>query len=105
MGVGRKGHGYGTGPIATPVASYFRTKERLAFMQVAQPMNMYHALNGHFPKTHEEFMEEVIRKNHLKLPELPAGKRYVYDAEKAAKMSQYDPNDPPLMVEWDAESE
>ena len=28
MGVGEKGRGYGTGPVATPVASLFATKEK-----------------------------------------------------------------------------
>lgn len=99
VGVGKQGRDYGTGPVATPIATYFRTKQRIAFLQIATPMNMYKAIHGHFPKTHEEFMEEIIKKNSIKLPELPAGERYVYDPEKAAKMSSYDPQDPPLMVE------
>jgi len=100
VGVGKRGRGYGAGVIATPIAAYFSTKERVAFdIQLTSAMNLYQATNGHFPKTHEEFMEEIVKKNSIKLPELPAGERYVYDAAKAATLSQYDPKDPPLMVE------
>jgi hypothetical protein len=44
-------------------------------------MDVYKALdpNGRGPKTHEEFMEKIIRANDIKLPELPSGHRYVYD--------------------------
>ncbi len=99
-GVGKKGKGYGTGPIATPVAAYFSTRQRVVFdIQIASAMNLYHATNQRFPKTHEEFMKEIIEKNMIKLPELAPGESYRYDPEKAAKQSQYDPNDPPLWVE------
>ncbi|NQU21896.1 MAG: hypothetical protein HQ567_11490 [Candidatus Nealsonbacteria bacterium] len=102
-GVGKRGRDYGAGPISTPVAAYFTTKERLQFMQVVQPMQIYRVQHGHFPETHEEFMKEIIEANSLKLPELPAGERYVYDAKKAAEMSDYDPKDPPLLVERSGE--
>lgn len=99
-GVTGKGQGYGPGPIATPVRAYFSTRERVVFdIQITEAMKVYKALNGHFPKTHEEFMEKIIRENAIQLPELRPGDRYVYDAEKAAEMRAYDPTDPPLMVE------
>ncbi len=31
------------------------------------------------PKTHEEFMEKVIKKYGIQLPPLPPGHQYVYD--------------------------
>jgi len=97
-GVGAKGRGYGTGPVATPVAALFSVRERLALMSIAQPMNSYKADKGHFPKSHEEFWKEIIEKHFIKLPPLRPGQRYVYDPEKAAKMVSYDIDDPPLMV-------
>jgi hypothetical protein len=101
VGVGRKGQDYGSGPVSTPIAAYFRTRQRVVFdIQIAQAMNVYYALNEHYPKSHEEFMEEIIKKNAIKLPELRSDERYVYDAEKAATMpSTYDPTDPPIFVE------
>jgi hypothetical protein len=98
-GVGEKGRGLDVGPVSTPIKALFSTKERLAFLQIVQPMNIYKVEHGHFPKTQEEFMAKIIKENGIPLPELPAGSRYVYDAKKAAAMSSYDPDDPPLMVE------
>ena len=100
VGVGKKGRGYGAGPVATPIAAYFSTQQRIVFdIQIASAMNAYRAINGHFPKSHEAFMEEIVKKNSIKLPELPSGERYVYDPDKAATMSTYDAKDPPLFVE------
>ena len=78
-GVGKKGRGYGAGMITTPVAAYFSIQERLAFDQVAHAMDLYKATNDHAPKSHEEFMEKIIKENGIKLPQLPAGERYLYD--------------------------
>ncbi len=78
-GVGKKGRGYGAGMVTTPVAALFSVRERLAFDQVTQAMNLYKATNEHAPKSHEEFMEKIIKENGIKLPQLPAGERYLYD--------------------------
>jgi hypothetical protein len=78
-GVGRKGRGYGAGMITTPIAAYFSIRERLAFDQVTHAMDLYKATNEHAPKSHEEFMEKIIKENGVKLPQLPAGERYLYD--------------------------
>jgi hypothetical protein len=78
-GVGKKGRGYGPGLITTPVAAYFSIQERLAFDQVAHDMELYKAEKGHAPTSHEEFMEKIIKEGGIKLPQLPAGHRYLYD--------------------------
>jgi hypothetical protein len=98
-GVGRQGRDYATGPVSTPVQALWTTRQRLALLQLVQPMNLYRVEHGHFPKTHEEFMEKIVRAYGIQLPELPEAERYVYDAERAAAMSSYDPDDPPLRVE------
>jgi len=80
VGVGEKGRGYGTGPVATPIRAMFATQERLVFeVQIISGMKTYEALNGHCPETHEEFMKEIIEAGGIRLPKLPAGQRYVYD--------------------------
>jgi hypothetical protein len=80
VGAGAKGRGYGEGMVATPVATYFFIKERLAYdIQIPHALNLYKATEGHAPKTHEEFMEKIIKFNHIKLPELPPGETYRYD--------------------------
>ncbi len=99
-GITGKGQGYGRGPIATPVRTYFMVRERVVFDQVAQALNLYRAETGHFPKTQEEFWEKVVKKNGLVLPKLrDAEDKYVYLPEKLAKVSTCDPYDLPMVVE------
>ena len=97
-GVGRQGQDYALGPVSTPLGALWTTQQRLAFLQLAGPMNLYHAEHGHFPKTERELFEKIVRANAIRLPELPEGQRYVYDARRAERMTQYDPEDPPLRV-------
>ena len=75
MGVG-KGRGYGPGLVTTPVAAYFAPGTMPRSVPEAK---LYKALNGNAPKTHEEFMQKIIKENAVNLPELPEGHRYVYD--------------------------
>ena len=81
VGVGKKGRGYGKGVVATPAATLWAVKERLTFeVLIPQAMNLFKAGNDNKgPKSHEEFMEKIIKENNIKLPELPEGDRYVYD--------------------------
>jgi hypothetical protein len=100
-GVSGKGEGLGPGPISTPISVYFRVPERLVFqVLIPQAMNLYKAEHERFPKTHEEFMQKIIAENGIALPKLRSPEeRYVYDPQKAARQSQYDTADPPLMIE------
>jgi hypothetical protein len=90
VGVGAKGRGYSPGLITTPVSVFFRTQERITF-QIAIPhaMNLYKASNGSAPKTHEEFMEKIIKEQRIKLPDLPQGQRYIYDPAKEELMVEH----------------
>jgi hypothetical protein len=83
VGVGEKGNDQSEGLYSTPVKAYFRAKEQVAFnVQIPSNMNLYKAEHGHAPRTHEEFMEKIVKAGMIRLPELPAGHRYVYDPEK-----------------------
>jgi hypothetical protein len=81
VGSGDKGRGYGEGIIATPVATYFAARERIMFsVQIPEFIRAYkfeHDFKG--PKSHDEFMREIIKKNNVNLPSLPPGHRYLYD--------------------------
>lgn len=69
--------------IVTPAIALFRTRERVVFeVQIPHAMQIYEGLNGHKPKTQDEFFKEIIEGNRIPLPELPAGERYIYDPEK-----------------------
>ncbi len=86
-GVGKQGRDYGGGaimaPVTVPVQTYFQARDRITFdIQVADAMRLYKAMNGSAPKSHEEFMEKIIKENRIKLPDLPPGDRYVYIPEQ-----------------------
>ncbi len=97
VGMGVKGHGYGGSYIAVVAASYWSTKERLGLMQIQHDMDLFKANNdGKGPKTHEEFMQKIIKEGAIKLPELPPGQKYLYDpaTETLMVLKPPDPNGP-----------
>ncbi len=84
-GVGKQGQiiGDGGGLLTTPAAVLFKTKQRVVFeIQIPQAMQLYQAERGHYPLTHDEFMDKIVHFNRIALPELPAGQEYIYDPEK-----------------------
>ncbi len=86
-GAGKKGRGYGGGPISEPARQYFQIRERTVFqIQIPHALKMYQAINGKGPADHNEFMEKIVRENSISLPLLPAGKKYVFDAEESELM-------------------
>jgi len=48
-------------------------------LQIASGVRLSKTLNGKPPESLDEFMTEVIDENRIKLPELPKGKRYVWN--------------------------
>ncbi len=88
-GVSGKGQGYGQGPVATPVAAYFSTRERIIFqIQIPNAMKLFKGMEGRNPKSHEEFMAKIIKASSIVLPELanPETEKYVYDPETGQLM-------------------
>jgi hypothetical protein len=88
-GVGIKGRSLDEheGVLVTPAKAYFSVRERVVFeIRLPDALNKYKALNGNGPKSHDEFMAQIIDANQIQLPELPAGQRYVYDLEKEELM-------------------
>jgi hypothetical protein len=87
VGVGVKGRGYGEGVVATPIASLFAVRERLVFeVSIPEAMKLFKATEDRLPKSHEEFMERIIKENHIVLPLLPEGSRYRYDPKSGELM-------------------
>jgi hypothetical protein len=68
--------------IAQPVRSLFAVEQRLIYDSVVYAVKLYKAEHGNAPKTHEEFMEKIIKANNIKLPELPEGHRYIWVPEE-----------------------
>ena len=87
VGAGKKGRYDIVGPVVTPVASYFVMRERLAYdIQIPEAMKLFKAMEDRVPKSHEEFMKKIIKANHINLPLLPEGHRYIYDPEQGVLM-------------------
>jgi hypothetical protein len=90
VGAGEKGH-YDSNviisPIVTPITSYFAMRERLAYdIQIPEAMKLFKATEDRAPKSQEEFMERIIKENHIVLPLLPEGHRYIYDPKRGELM-------------------
>ena len=73
----RKEGGY----LGSVLGAGMYAQHQVIFLQVKQAINLDYGLNGDFPKSHEEFMERVIKFNNLQLPELDEGDEYLYDPE------------------------
>lgn len=93
VGVGRRGRSldqFQSGVqrvIAEPAKSLFATRERIVFnITIPHAMQLYQAEHGYLPRSHEEFMRDIIEANQIRLPELPAGHRYVYDPQRGELM-------------------
>lgn len=90
VGVGAKGRDYEPGLVTTPVKAYFTAKEEIAFnIQIPNAMKFYKAQFESYPKSHEEFMEKIIKPNGIALPELPSGHHYVYNPETGQLMVEH----------------
>ena len=87
VGMGEKGH-YGEGVLTTPLDIRWRAEERFILGNIQKAMDLYKAENNRAPKTHQEFMDKIIKANMIKLPELPEGEEYVYDPKSEQLMVQ-----------------
>jgi len=70
--------------ITGAAGAYGPTVEKVSNIAVVQAVNLFWAAEGRYPKDHEEFMSEVIKKNNLRLAMLPHGSVYKYDVENHA---------------------
>ncbi len=61
--------------------AYKPAVERLMKLQIQQALNLFQATHGRYPRDHDEFMEEVIRANQIKLAVLPGNWVYQYDVQ------------------------
>lgn len=85
-GVGAKGRSldaYQGGYLVTPAKAYFAAKERIVFeIQFPSQYKLYKAGDGVVPKDFDDLKAKVLDPYQIKLPPLPQGHRYVWDAEK-----------------------
>lgn len=77
---GKKSRAAG-GYLGAVAGARFYAEHALIFDQVKQALNLYWGEHGEYPKSHEEFMEKIIKYNQLQLPALDPGVEYLYDPE------------------------
>ena len=68
-----------TSPLLGGLEAYGPAAEKVTKLAIEHHLNIYNALHGHYPKDHDEFVREIIKKNNLQLPKLPYGNTYEYD--------------------------
>ena len=61
--------------------AYGSAVENIEVPRVNQLLEMHRATTGEYPKTYQEFMDEIIFKNNHKLTMLPHGSSYQYDVK------------------------
>ena len=50
-------------------------------LQIKRAVDLFYALEGRYPKDHDEFMSKVIKANRIQLPVPPTTQEYQYDVE------------------------
>ena len=68
-------------PIGAALGSYGFAVSEISKMAVQRALQLFEATNERYPKDHEEFMTEIIKKNNIQLPVLPGGRQYQYDVK------------------------
>ena len=76
----------GKGVLATPTSTYLRIQDRAIFLNLEHAMNLYKGEHGELPKTHDDFMRDIVQANNINLPELPDDSKYVYLPDKGELM-------------------
>lgn len=70
-----------TNPITGALEAYQPLKRQIAGMGIDHAIGLFQALEGRYPRDHDEFMARIIKENNLRLPNLPAEMSYQYDVE------------------------
>src|SRR6185369_7528988 len=67
-GVTDKGK-YDPGILTTPLTANFSIREQLVFdAAIPKAMQLFEGVSNRKPRSHQEFMSEIIAKNNIKLP-------------------------------------
>lgn len=75
-------------PLRVAGHAYVFSMDRLIEAQIRKGMDLYKASNGHYPKTHEEYMQKIIADGLIELPELESGYEYWYNPEEPFQIYQ-----------------
>jgi hypothetical protein len=69
-----------TGGLGASVAAAFYAKHQMIILAVQHSLELYFAMHGEYPRSHDEFMKNVVAValNGTELPALPEGQEYIY---------------------------
>jgi hypothetical protein len=68
--------------ISESLAKSWANADRQGIYEFQQAMKKFDTANKRRPSSHAEFMQEIVQKNNIRLPSVPAGQEVVYDPEK-----------------------
>jgi hypothetical protein len=68
-------------PITLSRNAYVSAIGQMSILQIQHSLDLYYAENDRYPKDLQEFIDEIIKPNGIRLPQLPAYQEYAYDAE------------------------
>ena len=81
--------------ISGPISAYLHVKQYAELeIKIPHALSLFQASNGRLPKSHDEFMREIVEANQIRLPELPAGAVYRFNTEEG-KLWVYAENEAP----------
>lgn len=69
------------GYLGAVASARFTAVNKMTINQIKHNLEIYNADKGHYPKTHEEFMENFLPYSGVTLPALEEGDEYLYDPE------------------------
>jgi hypothetical protein len=69
-------------PISLQGNAYTVAIGQIAIGQIKHSLDLYHAEHDAYPKNYDEFMNEIIKANGIRLPVLPAYQEYAYDEKE-----------------------
>jgi hypothetical protein len=69
-------------PITISGNAYVVAIGKIAVGQIQHALDLYQAEHGDFPKTYDQFMNEIIKPNGIRLPQLPYYQEYGYDEKE-----------------------
>jgi hypothetical protein len=68
-------------PGLAGLQAYGPMVEQISKLGIESAVNNFHALEGRYPNSYDEFMTRIVKENNIQLPVLPGGKKYQYDVE------------------------
>jgi len=80
--------------IEIHISVYFKATERARLMPFVDALNKYKHLEGHFPKSQQEFRDGIINEYPALLANLPDRAELIYHPEMAAELTICELNNP-----------